>query len=99
MTLNVIKNENKPHNMDYGSPFTEERISYILHTGANWAGSIAKFHLIIDKGSPDNLISLCGYEVTESSPTLVESSKSNFTPNNDIDIIIFKPFEKSLYKP
>lgn len=98
-TLNVIKSAKKPPHMDYGSPFTEERISYILNTGANWAGPIAKFHLVIDKGSPDNLISLCGYGDAESAPTLVESSKSNFTPNNDINIIIFKPFEKSLYKP
>jgi hypothetical protein len=42
---------------------------------------------------------LCGYGVTESTPTLVEFSKSNFTPNNDIDIIILKPFEKSLHNP
>ena len=98
-TLNVITSAKKPPHMDYGSPFTEERISYILHTGANWMGPIANFHLAIDKGSPENLISLCGYGVTESTPTLVEFSKSNFTPNNDIDIIIFKPFEKSLYNP
>ncbi len=98
-TLNVITSAKKPPHMDYGSPFTEERISYILHTGANWMGPIANFHLAIDKGSPENLISLCGYGVTESTPTLVEFSKSNFTPNNDIDIIILKPFEKSLYNP
>ena len=98
-TLNVITSAKKPPHMDYGSPFTEERISYILHTGANWMGPIANFHLAIDKGSPENLISLCGYGVTESTPTLVEFSKSNFTPNNDIDIIILKPFEKSLHNP
>jgi hypothetical protein len=96
--LNVIMSAKRPAYMEYGSPFTEERISYILHTGANWAGPIAKFHLTIDKGSPDNLISLCGFSVAESAPTLVEISKSNFTPINDIEIIIFKPFEKSLNK-
>lgn len=94
-TLNVVMSAKKPPHMDYGSPFTEERISYILHTGANWAGPIGKFHLAIDKGSPNNLISLCGYGVTESAPTLVEFNKTNFTPDNDIDIIIFKPFEKA----
>ena len=98
-TLKVIASAKKPPHMDYGSPFTEERISYILRTGANWMGPIANFHLVIDKGSPDNLISLCGYGVTESAPTLIELSKSNLTPNNDIDIIIFKPFETSLYNP
>ena len=96
--LNMIKSARKktPH-MEYDSPFREERISYILHTGANWAGPIGKFHLVIDKGSPDNLISLCGYGVTERGPTLFEITKSNFTPNNDIDILIFKPFDKSDY--
>ena len=97
-TRKVINGAKKPPYMNYGSLFTEERISYILHTGANWAGPIGKFHLAIDKGSPDNMISLC-YGVTESGPTLVEFSKTNFTPNNDIDIIIFKPFEKRIYNP
>ena len=97
-TLKVISGAKKPPYMDYGSPFTEERISYILHTGANWAGPIGKFHLAIDKGSPDNIINLC-YGVTKSAPTLVEFSKTDFTPNNDIDILIFKPFDKSIYNP
>lgn len=95
--LNIIASAKKTPHMFYGSPFTEERISYILHTGANWAGPIGKFHLVVDKGSPDNLISLCGYGVIERGPALFEITKSNFTPNNDIDVIIFKPFDKSYY--
>ena len=98
-TLNVLQSAKKTPDMDYGSPFTEERISYVLHTGANWEGPIGKFHLVVDKGSPDNLISLCGYDLTKSAPTLLEINKSNFTPINDIYILIFKPFEKSLFRP
>ena len=81
--------------MEYGSPFTEERISYILHTGANWARAISKFHLVIDKGSPDNLISFCGDGITNIASTLVDIQKSNFTPKSDLHILILKPFPKT----
>jgi hypothetical protein len=96
--LNVIKSAKKPPYMDEGSPFTEERISYILHTGANWEGPIGSFHLVVDKGSPDNMLSLC-YGVTQTTPTRYEFSKTNFTPNSDIDIVIFTPFDKSSFNP
>jgi len=81
-----------PTDMEYGSPFTEQRISYMLHTGANWARPIGEFHLVIDKGSPDNLMSFCGDGVTKSTPTLVEIRKSNFRPKNDINILVLTPF-------
>lgn len=38
-------------------------LEYILVTGANWAGPIGKFRLVIDKGSPDNLVSFCGQAI------------------------------------
>ncbi len=93
--LRKVQTAKKPPHMEYGSPFTEERISYILSTGANWARPIARFNLVIDKSSPDNLISLCGDGVIKISPTLVEISKSNFTPKTDINILILKPFPKN----
>ncbi len=91
--LSAIQMAKKPVHMEYGEPFTEERISYILHTGANWAGPIDKFHLVIDKGSPDNLISFCSGDAIRSSPTLVEISKTNFTPKTDFNVLILKPFQ------
>ena len=93
--LNAVKAAPRPSYMEYGSPFQEQRISYILHTGANWAGPISDFHLVIDKGSPDNLMSFCGDGVTKTTPTRVEIRKSNFTPKNDINILILKPFPKT----
>ena len=40
---------------------TESRLSYILKTGGNWAlGTIGRFKLTIDKGAPQNIVSLCG---------------------------------------
>ena len=44
-TLKVIASAKKPPHMDYGSPFTEDRISYILRTGANWMGRLLIFTL------------------------------------------------------
>ena len=43
-----------------GSPFSEQRIDYILRTGANWAGPIRDFRLIVDKGDAGSLVSFCG---------------------------------------
>lgn len=37
-----------------------EYISYVLVTGANWAGPIGDFKMVIDKGSPGALVSFCG---------------------------------------
>jgi len=93
--LNAVKTAPKPSYMEYGSPFEEQRISYILHTGANWARPIADFHLVIDKGAPDNLMSFCGDSVTKSTSELVEIRKSDFTPTGDINILILKPFPKT----
>jgi hypothetical protein len=91
--INAVRQAKKPFPMEYGSPFTEERISYILHTGANWARPIGEFNLVIDKGAPDNLISLCGEGVTQIGHTQVHFSRSNFTP--DIHILILKPFTET----
>jgi hypothetical protein len=69
----------------------ENRIEYILTTAANWAGNIAKFHLTIDKGSPDNLVSFCGEGVSKTGPTRFEMSKENFYPDRDLAIMILTP--------
>jgi hypothetical protein len=71
----------------------ENRISYILRTGSNWAGPIAKFRLVIDKGSPKNLISFCADGVKKISPTQFEVVKTDFDPDQDLDIVILTPRE------
>lgn len=45
---------------DFAPPFHEDRLEYILTTGANWKGPIKDFRLVVDKGAPDNLVSFCG---------------------------------------
>lgn len=70
----------------------EKRIAYVLTTGANWAGPIGDFHLTIDKGAGENLVSFCADGVRKVSPTQFEVRHANFTPTRDLDILI-------LYRP
>ena len=66
----------------------ERRISYVLKTGANWAGPIKNFRLVVDKGQPDRIVSFCGDGVKKISPTAFEVRASDFTPARDLNIII-----------
>jgi hypothetical protein len=68
----------------------EERIAYILKTGANWAGPIREFRLVVDKGAPDNLVSFCGEGVKKIAPTQFEMRKRDFTPTSDFYVLILK---------
>ncbi len=65
----------------------ERWVSYILKTGANWAGPIADFKLTVDKGSPNNLVSFCGSGVAKVSPTRFEMRAKNFTPKQDLNVL------------
>ena len=77
-------------NKGQGAPFSEERIDYILRTGANWAGPIGVFRLVIDKGDADSLVSFCGDGVKRISPTRFEMRKTDFFPQRDLSILILK---------
>jgi len=66
----------------------ERRISYVMKTGANWAGPIKNFRLVVDKGQPDRIVSFCGDGVKKISPTAFELRASDFTPTQDLNIII-----------
>jgi hypothetical protein len=73
------------------APFTERRIEYILTTGANWAGPIGSFTLVVDKGSSQNLVSFCANGVKKISPTQFEVRKRNFIPKSDLSILFLQP--------
>jgi hypothetical protein len=75
---------------DESPPFSEERIDYILATGANWAGPIRDFRLVVDKGEPDSLVSFCGDGVKKISPTRFEMRKTDFTPKGNLSVLILK---------
>lgn len=66
----------------------ERRISYVLKTGANWAGPIKDFHLVVNKGQPDRLVSFCGDGVKKISATAFELRAKDFTPTQDLNIIM-----------
>lgn len=66
----------------------ERRISYVLKSGANWAGPIKDFHLVVDKGQPDRLVSFCAEGVKKISPTAFEVRAKDFTPTQDLNIIL-----------
>jgi hypothetical protein len=78
---------------DKYAPYYESWISYVLTTGGNWATSIEKFKLTIDKGSPRNLVSFCGTGVKKTGPTTFEMTAEDFYPERDLDILILRPFE------
>jgi hypothetical protein len=63
-------------------------ITYILTTGASWSGPIREFRLVVDKGSPKNLVSFCGENVKQISQTQFEMRKNNFLPQKNLDVLI-----------
>jgi hypothetical protein len=69
----------------------ERWASYILKTGANWAGPIEDFKLTVDKGSPNNLVSFCGTGVKKISPTRFELRAKNFEPKRDLNFLFVIP--------
>ncbi len=71
-------------------PFRESWISYVLTTGANWAGPIQKFKLTVNKGDPDDLISFCGTGVKKTGPTTFEMTATDFWPTEDLNILLLK---------
>ena len=72
-------------------PFHEQRIDYVLHTGANWAAPIGRFHLMIDKGAPQTLVSLCLDGLRKTSPTRFELERQDFRPRGDLKILLLTP--------
>src|SRR5204862_8271112 len=70
------------------APYSEQRIEYVLKTGANWAGPTKQFRLVVDKGDPDSLVSFCGEDARKISQTEFEMKETDFTPDDDLAILI-----------
>ena len=70
---------------------TEQRIEYVLTTGANWKAPIGDFHMVVDKGAAANLVSFCGEGVRQTGPTTFEVRHADFTPKQDVSVLILKP--------
>lgn len=83
-------------NADGFPPYYESWISYVLKTGANWAGSIGEFRLTVDKGAAQNLVSFCGTGVRKVGPTTFEMTSKDFVPDKDIEILLLRRFDPNL---
>lgn len=70
-------------------PFTAAEIEYILTTARNWRGPIGRFHLTLDKGAADNILSLCWTGLKKTGPTTFESTRTDFVPDQDIRMLVF----------
>jgi hypothetical protein len=66
--------------------YGEVWVKYILKSGSSWKGPIKDFRLVIDKGSPETLVSFCGDGVKKISPTQFEVRKTDFEPKQDLDV-------------
>ncbi|MBR0556734.1 DUF4424 domain-containing protein [Ciceribacter sp. L1K23] len=76
-----------------GPYYMEQWLSYILTTGGNWAGSIGKFRLTVDKGSEKSFISFCGKNVKKTGPTTFEMTATDFFPEKDLQFLLLVPVE------
>jgi hypothetical protein len=72
----------------------QRTLEYVLLTGANWSGPIAKFRLVLDKGSPANLVSFCGQGVRKIGPTQFEMRATEFVPTSNLSVLILRPFHE-----
>jgi len=70
-------------------PFSASEIEYILTTARNWRGPIGRFRLTLDKGAPDNILSLCWNGLKKTGPTTFESVIDNFVPDRDLRLLVF----------
>ncbi len=71
-----------------GLAYSEVWLGYVLKTGANWKGPIRDFRLVVDKGKKDSLVSFCAEGVKKISPTQFESRRRDFTPTQDLNVLI-----------
>ncbi len=74
------------------SKVQERRISYILKTGANWAGPIKQFKLVVDAQKANRLVTFCASNIKTVSPTILEVSAKDFTPDKDLKILVVGRF-------
>jgi hypothetical protein len=74
-----------------GGTVPEQRIGYVLTTGANWRAPIGRYRLVVDKGAPENLVSFCGEAVRKISPTQFETVRTNWRPDRDLKVLIVTP--------
>lgn len=86
--LSALQRRPKKDGSDILAP--ETQLEYVLVTGANWAGPIQDFRLVVDKGQSDNLVSFCASGVKKIAPTQFEVRYKNYTPDRNLEVLIIK---------
>lgn len=66
-------------------------IAYVLRTANSWAGPIKRFKLTLDKGAPENILSLCADGIKKTGPTTFVMEKTDYVPERDLEILIALP--------
>jgi hypothetical protein len=92
--LAAIQRARQAANMQYGSPFSEQRITFSLATETNRARPIGEFRLVVDKGHPANLVSFCADGAQKIGPTRYEVRKTDYRPTTDLHVLILKPLRR-----
>jgi hypothetical protein len=87
VALNKLKKSITSDNL-----ISERTLGYVLTTGANWAKPIGTFHLTIEKDSPDQLMTLCADGLKKTGPTRFELTRTEFSPDHDIRIMMLQKF-------
>jgi hypothetical protein len=72
------------------APFMERRLEYVLTTGANWAGPIGSFRLVVDKGNVRNLVSFCGEGIRKIGPTQFAMTRKDFWPTKNLEVLFLE---------
>lgn len=81
-------------NQTNSAKLQERRISYVLKTGANWAGPIRSFKLTIDPGGGDRLVSFCPgrLKASPAAGNMFEYTASDFKPDANLKILVIGTF-------
>ena len=75
-----------------GAQYVGERtLGYVLTTGGHWAGPIGRFHLTIDKGAPENLVSLCASDIQRTGAATFELTRTNWRPRSNLMVYFLIP--------
>ena len=66
-------------------------VRYILTTANNWRGPIGRFRLTINKGAPENLVSICADGIRKTGPTTFEWTATDFRPTRELTVLFLRP--------
>jgi len=81
----------KQANPDSGGYLNAYETDYILKTANNWRGPIGRFHLVLDKLAPGNVLTLCWpAPLAKTGPATFESTLTNFAPARDIRMLVLE---------